>query len=52
MWRGWRRAARERVEACATLHLTIPTEVLQDDALQGALTDDLEDWMGVRDEAV
>ena len=43
------RAARERVEACATLHLTIPTEVLQDDALQGALTDDLEDWMGVRD---
>lgn len=37
--------ARERVEACATMHITLPAEML-DEQLQGALIDDIEEWLG------
>jgi hypothetical protein len=37
--------ARERVEAVATLHITLPAEML-DEQLQNALIDDIEEWLG------
>ena len=40
------KAARERVEATATLHLTLPADLI-DDQLQLALIDDLEDHMSI-----
>jgi hypothetical protein len=42
------RVARERVEASATLHLTIPEEAISDDELlQQGLQEDLEDFCGL-----
>ena len=41
------RATRERVEASATLQLTIPADVFMDEALQQAFIEDLEAWIEV-----